>query len=208
MMLLLLVMLRLYQSGLSLSLSLALSPSLKAYSHTKLWFILYFHLFFYESPMVCVWGQKFFSILSEIWKGGCVMEFTITPMGAPVPALFYPCEWEIISIPPPSISSSSLALGPLLLQTELHSSYTSSLSLPLTQTYTHFLLYCLFCRALSLFFLSLFVKLHKSDKLWQQWKYVLCCDCVVLNPVLSACSALSTTTRMTFASACRTPPTS
>lgn len=98
------------------------------------------------------------------------MKFTITPMGAPFPALFPPCEWEMISIPPPSISSSPLVslpfscLGPLSLQTELHSSYTSSSSLPLTQTHIHFfLLYCLF--SLSLLSLPLSAWLYECDKL-------------------------------------------
>ena len=53
-------------------------------------------------------------ILSQI-RGG-VMEFSITPVGAPFPDLPPPCEWEMISIPPPSISSSSpsaLAAFPL-----------------------------------------------------------------------------------------------
>ncbi len=117
-------------------------------------------------------GKNPFPFFQRFDRGGCVMEFTITAMGAPFPALLQPREWEMINIPPPSISSSPSAslpspcLGPLSLQLELHSSYF----IPFTQTHTHFyfLLYCLF----SLFSLPLSVWLYESDKLWQQWKYV------------------------------------
>lgn len=52
------VLLRPSNSFFSHALSLPLRPLFKAHSHTKTWSILYFHLFFYESLMVCVWGQK------------------------------------------------------------------------------------------------------------------------------------------------------
>lgn len=122
---------------------------------------------------LCLEAEILSLLFQRFDRGGCVMEFTITPMGAPFPALLPPCEWKMISIPPPSISSfpwvsvPSPCPGPLSLQTELHSSFTSSLSLPLTQIHTH----STFC---SLFLLSLHLsaRLHDSDKLWQQWKYV------------------------------------
>lgn len=98
------------------------------------------------------------------------MEFTITPMGALFPALDLPCEWEMISIPPPSISSSPSAslpspgLGPLSLQAELRSSYTSSPSLFLTQTHTLFTFYSVaFSLCLCSFSLSLLCSMNLTN---------------------------------------------
>lgn len=56
-----------WNSALLASHSLSCHLSFKAFSYTKLCFILYFRPFFYESPVVHVQGQKSFSILSHIW---------------------------------------------------------------------------------------------------------------------------------------------
>lgn len=59
---------------LAYSLFQPLFLSFKAHSHTKSWFILYFHFFFYESPMVFVWRQKSFPYsfrdsTGRMWNG-------------------------------------------------------------------------------------------------------------------------------------------
>lgn len=76
------------------------------------------------------------------------MEFTIPLMGAPFPALLPPCEWEMISIPHPSVSSSPRALLPSLCLglLSLKLNYTSATPYPqpppsYTQAHMHFTFY-------------------------------------------------------------------
>ena len=96
------------------------------------------------------------------------MEFTITPMGAPFPALLPPCEWEMISSRPPSISycPTGLTAFPLPETSLTLNLITLSLHFILLHSHTNtlLLLYCLYL-LVSLFFLTNCARLYESDKL-------------------------------------------
>lgn len=107
------------------------------------------------------------------FDGGCVMEFTVTLIGAPVPALLFSCEWEIISIPPPSISSSLSALGLFSHQTE----FTPATLHPLlshTNKHMHALFFSPLFFSVALSFLSLLISRNLTDLDSKESTSVLC----------------------------------
>lgn len=200
-------------SGLSLSF-FALSVSFSSLLHS-----IFSPLLLWITRSLCL-GAKILPIFFHRFDGGgaeCVMEFSITLVGAPFPVLLPPpCEWEMISIPPPSISSSSpSALAAFPLPGTSLTTYWITLQLtlhpfPLRLTQTHILF--TFASSLSAFCLLSPLSLHASMNLTNSdinesasvlgRRHVLFSK---LSPV--ARSALSTTTRTTSVSACRTPPT-
>ncbi len=195
--------------GLSLMLCHAFKPfssSFKIYSHTKLWFILYFHLFFYESPVVFVWRQKFFSYSFRDSMGGTCNGIHRYTDGSSLPSSSASL-WmgnDQYSSPIYLLLPMGLTALPLLWASLTPNRITFQLHFilfPSAHTNTYALYFSTLCLCFLLLSLLDSMNLTNFDSKENTSVLWLC--------LLESCSysALSTTTRMTSVSACHTPPT-